>query len=86
MYICISSHSNSSGLYIMVCQDPELEKLHADRIAALKVEIAIYTGMNVCVCVLFINYLSILDWTCLCRKKQRNESLGRRKVMGNTGR
>lgn len=37
----------------MVCQDPELEKLHADRIAALKVEIAIYTGMNVCVSVIY---------------------------------
>lgn len=38
----------------MVCQDPELEKLHADRIAALKVAISIYTGMNVCVCVCYL--------------------------------
>lgn len=46
MYICISYHSNVSGLHNGDCQESELEKLHEERIAGLKVTISIHMIWN----------------------------------------
>lgn len=68
--LSISSYMFSNWSTLCWFQDPELEKLHAERIAALKVAIYLSTKMQMMfkflfLLVLFTNFFAIHDLLCL---------------------